>query len=133
MAIEQNREVFAVPGNITSANSFGPNYLIKDGAKLVQSWRDIVEEMPLPVKKNILAATQSQPSASLQEELFPLTELSETEQRIYDLLKTDESQHVDELTYASGLGPSQILGALFALEVKDKIRQLPGKNFVRRG
>jgi DNA processing protein len=50
LASEQGREVFAVPGNITSAKSFGPNYLIKDGAKLVQSWRDVIEEFPLEIK-----------------------------------------------------------------------------------
>ena len=50
MAYEQGREVFAVPGNITSSKSFGPNYLIKDGAKLVQTWRDCVEEFPLELK-----------------------------------------------------------------------------------
>ncbi len=130
LAMEQNREVFAVPGNITVANSFGPNYLIKDGAKLVQSWRDIVEELPIGVKARILAdSAQEQPAA--QQELFPPTELSLSERKIYDLIKADAPLHIDELAYASGLGPSEVLGALFALEVKAKIKQLPGKNFVR--
>ena len=54
LAMEQNREVFAVPGNITSRNSFGTNYLIKDGAKLVQQWQDVVSELPAEIAAAIL-------------------------------------------------------------------------------
>src|SRR5215813_816368 len=54
LANEQGREVFAVPGNITSQTSFGTNFLIKDGAKLVQHWRDVVEELPRDVREGIL-------------------------------------------------------------------------------
>ncbi|MEW6733274.1 MAG: DNA-processing protein DprA [Acidobacteriota bacterium] len=128
LAMEQNREVFAVPGNISSANSFGPNYLIKDGAKLVQNWRDVVEELPHEVRAQVLGESISQESPG-QGELFLLSEI---EEKIYDLLDVDEPCHVDELAGRSGLGPPQLLGALLALEVKDKIRQLPGKNFVKK-
>src|SRR5262249_61217608 len=61
MAYEQGREVFAVPGNITSSKSFGPNYLIKDGAKLVQTWQDVVEEFPTEHKSRIMALEDSAP------------------------------------------------------------------------
>ena len=55
LAIEQNREVFAVPGNITSRNSFGTNYLIKGaGAKLVQQWQDIATELPPQIAASLL-------------------------------------------------------------------------------
>jgi DNA processing protein len=74
MAYEQGRDVYAVPGNITSSKSFGPNYLIKDGARLVQTWRDVVEEFPAGLRSVILA-TESQERApeqlALDEVRFP--------------------------------------------------------------
>lgn len=129
LAMEQNREVFAIPGNITSANSFGPNYLIKDGAKLVQHWQDVVEELPLGIKARLLDKTYEKNSP--QAELFPQTPLSENEQKVYDLMKLDQACHIDELAFACKLMPSQLLATLLELEIKDRIKQLPGKNFVK--
>ncbi len=129
LAMEQNREVFAIPGNITSANSFGPNYLIKDGAKLVQHWQDVVEELPLGIKARLL--DKAYVEKSVQAELFPQTPLSENEQKVYDLMKFDQTRHIDEIGFASKLMPSQLLATLLELEIKDKIKQLPGKNFVK--
>ncbi|MBI4853211.1 MAG: DNA-protecting protein DprA [Acidobacteria bacterium] len=129
LAMEQNREVFAIPGNITSANSFGPNYLIKDGAKLVQHWQDVVEELPLGIKARLLDKAYAE--NSVQTELFPQTPLSENEQKVYDLMKLDQACHIDELAFACKLMPSQLLATLLELEIKDKIKQLPGKNFIK--
>lgn len=129
LAMEQNREVFAIPGNITSSNSFGPNYLIKDGAKLVQHWQDVVEELPLGIKARLLDKTYSE--NLVQAELFPQTPLSENEQKVYDLMKFDQTRHIDEIAFACKLMPSQLLATLLELEVKDKIKQLPGKNFIK--
>src|SRR5262249_39775250 len=61
LAMEHNREVFALPGNLTSPQSFGPNFLIKQGAKLVQSWRDVVEEMPAEPRHQILSREDTAP------------------------------------------------------------------------
>jgi DNA processing protein len=58
LALEQNRDVFAIPGNLTSPASYGPNYLIKQGAKLVQSWKDVVEEMPASIRDEILQSEE---------------------------------------------------------------------------
>jgi DNA processing protein len=130
MAYEQGREVFAVPGNITSSKSFGPNYLIKDGAKLVQTWQDVVEEFPADHKSRILAVEKSDVAAD--QPLLEEAVLSDSERKVLSLIKTDQSIHIDQLIHASRLASSDLMGALLKLEMLDRIRQLPGKSFVRR-
>jgi DNA processing protein len=137
LAYEQGREVFAVPGNITSQTSFGPNYLIKDGAKLVQQWRDVVEELPLHLKEKILGVQR--PSidgkvgkSSVVQPLFPAVELSEDERKVLDTLSADVPAHIDQLLLSTGLNPADLMNALLGLEMKDRIRELPGKSFIKR-
>lgn len=130
MAYEQGREVFAVPGNITSAKSFGPNYLIKDGAKLVQTWRDVVEEFPLEIKSKILASERDQTAP--EQLTFDEVELSPAERRVLQMLSLDEPTHIDKLLLSSGLNPPELNAALLKLEMLGRITQLPGKNFIRR-
>jgi DNA processing protein len=131
MAYEQGREVFAVPGNITSSKSFGPNYLIKDGAKLVQTWQDVVEEFPLDLKARILAVDKKEHEPGEQPEMEELV-LSEAERKVLGLLKPDEAVHIDQLIGASQLSSPELMGALLRLEMLDRIRQLPGKCFIKR-
>jgi DNA processing protein len=130
MAYEQGRDVYAVPGNITSSKSFGPNYLIKDGAKLVQSWRDVVEEFPAEVKAEILACEQGE--AKREQMSFDEVGLSDSERRLLRVIKHDEAIHIDQLIKTSGLEAGELMSALLRLEMSDRIRQLPGKQFVRR-
>src|SRR5215831_5433530 len=130
MAYEQGREVFAVPGNITSSKSFGPNYLIKDGAKLVQTWQDVVEEFPGEHKARILAMERSDPSPN--QPVLEDAVLSDSDRKVLSLIKTDESIHIDQLIHTTRLNSSDLMSALLKLEMLDKIRQLPGKSFVRR-
>jgi DNA processing protein len=130
LALEQGREVFAVPGNITAKTSFGPNLWIKQGAKLVQDWQDVVEELPLPVRQAILARLESGPSSATKD-LFAEV-LTEVERRVLELLPDDAAVHVDQLLETAGLSSSELLATLLGLEMKDKIKQLRGKYFMRK-
>ncbi len=130
-ALEQNREIFAVPGNVTNRNSWGPNTLIKQGAKLTATWEDVWEELPAQVKLELAppVATETPQTASL----FGGDALSPHERKVFALLKADEAVHIDDLVERLGseLSSSDIFAALFELELAGKIRQMPGKNYVK--
>jgi DNA processing protein len=139
LASEQGREVFAVPGNISSAASFGPNFLIKDGAKLVQYWRDVVEEFAPEIRNRLLgaqpppaAADASPAAAPAAQPSFDAVALSAEGQRLLTILPADQPQHIDQLLVSSGLHSAALMSALLELEMKDRIRELPGKCYVRR-
>jgi DNA processing protein len=130
LAYEQGRDVFAVPGNITSAKSFGPNYLIQDGAKLVQTWRDVIEELPLEMKAAILSAERGE--QTIKQANFDGVDLADSERKVLKMLNTDDPVHIDQLISKAGLTSGELMNALLKLEMLDRIRQLPGKSFVRR-
>jgi DNA processing protein len=135
MAMEQNREVWAVPGNITSRNSFGTNYLIKGaGAKLVQQWQDIASELPPEIAAELLppvAKKNEDEGVVKQLSLVPI-DLTASEHILLKLLSPDEAVHIDQLAESSKLSISELTGALLGLEMRELIRQLPGKCFVRK-
>ena len=134
-ALEQSRELFAVPGNVISRNSWGPNTLIKQGAKLTATWEDVWEELPAEIKQQLeserpLAASDSSPQSS---SLFAEEKLSPGEKKVLGVLKEHESTHIDEIIekLESQLSSSEIFTVLFELELNGKVRQMPGKNYVK--
>ena len=121
MALEQNREVFAVPGRIDSPQSQGPHRLLQQGAHLVHSFDDILAELPaaslravVPDKKNALPEG-----------------LSAEEQKLLLLLPQSASIDIEELMEKSGLPAGQLHGLLLDLELKGLLRQLPGQQYER--
>ncbi len=123
LALEQNRDVMAVPGNLTSDLSRGTNWLLRSGAKLVETWEDVVEELPLPLRESLLA-----PKA---EEKRKVPTMSPQERSVYDRLRADTLTHIDELVEAADTSVSEMLALLLGLELKGLVRQAPGKHFQR--
>ena len=133
-ALEQNRDLFAVPGNVTNKNSWGPNTLIKQGAKLTATWEDIWEELPEEVKAKLSQEFEQAAAAPETGSLFgESSALSPQEKKVYALLRQDESVHIDEIVekLEPEVSSSEIFAALFELELAGRIKQLPGKNFVK--
>jgi DNA processing protein len=137
-AMEQNRDVYAVPGNVTNKNAWGPNTLIKQGAKLTATWEDIWEDLPSQIRlqledESIAAGMGAESKPGGAASLFNDTPLPEHERIVFDRLRHDESTQLDELIeqLEAQLGSAEIFTALFELELAGRVRQLPGKNYVR--
>ncbi len=136
MALEQQREVFAVPGSIMSKMSWGPNLLIKQGAKLVQDWNDVVVDLPAADRRTLIGKARARQGilgleTAGNEETGP-GELSPVSRKLLNALKPDVPVHLDVLLESfEELSSSETIAALFELEMTGLARQLPGKNFVR--
>ncbi len=128
LGMEFGREVYGVPGNITLDVSFAPNQMIKQGAKLVTSWEDVVEELPTAIRAELFPVEETTHAerASLFEEA-----LTPGGKKIFRLLGPDESIHVDELVEKAELNSSEVLAALCEMEMKGMVRQMPGKQFIK--
>jgi len=127
LALEQGREVFAVPGSIDAAGSRGTNKLIKQGAKLIENTDDILEEILPQFERTIVLRP---PSASNPEVVaVKNTEtLSAVDQKIIGFV-SGSRVHIDDLISSTGLSSADILSALTTLELKGMVRQYPGKFF----
>jgi len=132
-AAEQNRDLFAVPGNVTNKNSWTPNTLIKQGAKLVASWEDVWEDLPSHVRLELEAEAGLASKPEAQASLLADPALRPEEAMVLEVLRSDESLQMDEILQLleTQLTSSEVFTALFELEMAGRIRQLPGKNYVR--
>ncbi len=141
LAMDQGREVFAVPGNITSKLSWGPNLLIKQGAHLIQDWNDVVSELPPESRRHLIdkgrkkllaegSASDEGGQASLLNDNGQ--ELGPEARRTLEILQVDVAIHLDDLLEKiEDTSPSELIAALFELEMLGLVKQLPGKNFVK--
>ena len=126
-ALDQGREVFAVPGNIFSPYGEGCHQLIKDGAKLVENVYDIICEIEAGLVEIEIRAEDNGPD----EPDGPKPAMSPDEKRVFNFLSMAPS-HIDDITEECGLTASRAASALMTLELKGLIRQLSGKQFIRR-
>ena len=140
LAAEQGREIFAVPGNVTSKMSWGPNLLIKQGAKLVQEWNDVVVELKPEDRRHLANKHRKQltinelevaSGAEVQSSL-EAGPLGGASKAILGVLKSDAPVSLDHLVDSiETSSASEIMAALFELELSGLVRQLPGKNFLK--
>lgn len=139
LALDQGREVFAVPGNITSKMSWGPNLLIKQGAKLVQEWNDVVAELPLEDKRRLidqgrerLVDEQPVEGGDPRQATLPLGPAAEVGRRLLERLQFDTATHIDVLLeQIEDTSSSEIIAALFEMEMLGLVKQMPGRNYLK--
>jgi DNA processing protein len=132
-ASEQDRDLYAVPGNVTAKNSWTPNTLIKQGAKLVASWEDIWEDLPSQVRLQLEREAGNESKPDVAASLLADPVLRPEESIVLQALRADESLQIDEILekLETQLTSSEVFTALFELEMSGRIRCLPGKNYVR--
>ncbi len=146
-ALEQSRDVYAVPGNVTNKNAWGPNTLIKQGAKLTATWEDIWEDLPSQIRcaleDEMEAQVAAQPggnesnrggTASLfTDSAAALPPMGDHERLVMKHLRQDEALQLDELMelLEADLGSGEIFTALFELELAGRVNQMPGKHYVK--
>jgi len=122
-ALEQGRDVFALPGKVDAHTSFGTNELIKQGAKLVSCLDDILEELNIPITK--VCQAEERPQENLK------FDSGHTEESLVYGLISDQSIQLDEIAEKTNLDIPRISGILLKLQMKRLVQQLPGKQFIR--
>ncbi len=128
-ALEQGREVFAVPGPVSSVNSRGTHQLLREGARLVEQAWDVLEELAPHLKARVVRwdGTDSKPEAVDSPEM----DLSEEERAIHGAIPSAGTAAVDDLVQATEFSPARLLSLLTSLELKGRVRQVPGQGYSR--
>ena len=121
LTLEQGHELLAVPGPIYSKKSLGSNYLIKTGAKLVQTVDDIIDELPESVRAKLITATEQVADV----------EFSDEERSIMEVLSIDTPQHIDIIAAHLGMSTADLSLLLLGLEMRAVVKQLPGMEFIK--
>ena len=124
-ALDQNREVLAVPGSAFSEQSRGTNGLLKAGAGLVENWEDVAEALPSPWKENLLAEKEKKKENRRDS-------LDREERRLVGEVSPEIPIHIDDLAEKTGHSIARLLALLLGLELKGWVVQHPGKYFLRR-
>jgi DNA processing protein len=132
-AAEQNRDLYAVPGNVTSKNSWTPNTLIKQGAKLTATWEDVWEDLPSQVRLELEEMAPDESKSGTTASLLADPPLRPEETMVLEVLRTDAALQIDEILdlLETQLTSSEVFTALFELEISGRVRGMPGKNYVR--
>ena len=128
MALEQGREVFAVPGNAGAINSQGTNHLIKEGARLIENGADVMEEIA-PILRHYMP-TAIPKSDNQKASPLPTHNINNAQSQVFSIL-SGEPIHIDEIIKMCKLNVQTVSGSLVVLELKGLVRQLPGKMFVK--
>jgi DNA processing protein len=139
LALDQGRELFAIPGNITNKLAWGPNLLIKQGAKLVQDWNDVIVDLPAEIRRRLIDEGRQRilneglgEHAAQPVDGSPQGPEGEIGRKVLRLLKTDAAIHLDDLLeQMESCSSSEVIASLFELEMMGLAKQLPGKNFLR--
>ncbi len=121
-ALEQGREVFAIPGRINSTKSRGTHRLIKEGARLVERVEDIFSEIPEWRSK----------AGNLKSQIDPEKVLNPLEKRIWEILSSDEPKHIDIIAREAGINTSEASSLLLSMELKNCVKQFAGMIFLRK-
>jgi len=132
-AADQGRDVFAVPGNVTSKQSWTPNTLIKQGAQLTATWEDVWEVLSSQVRLELEAGWTDESKSPVSASLLPNPPLGTGEAIVLEVLRQDAALQIDEILelVETQLTSAEVFTALFELELAGRIRSLPGKNYVR--
>lgn len=132
LALDHGREVFAVPGNITSKQSWGPNLLIRQGARLVQEPSDVLSDLPLHARQRLRASGRQRLLGEEESFEHPMQALRG---KVVAALHFDEPLTIDQLleklNQAGQASTSEVIAILFELELEGIVRQLPGKAYVK--